>query len=411
MSITQSGLFTADTGAGAHTITATVGGVVGQAIATVAAASWTASVNATTYDPIYDAVVANVAVVHIISGLNTVAYGRSTDNGVTFSPLVSLGSGTPYLERPLAISGLTLGLATVNANQVITDFFGQRNVGDISIRRSTDAGVTWTVTPIVATAGAKALRMTLSISPSTSIWQLVWMDYRNNRWDIYHARSLDAGLTWEASTLLVTGTNSIGAERPVMAVNGADIHVAWMDGRDNKPSTTIEGGTVLPFSTEIYYKKSTDSGATWGADIKVTNSAAYAGRPDISVLGSGVVVMSYDYRPDSTGNEIGIKRSTDGGATWSAQQLLTNVAGDSTHSFLANSATAATVYCAYKDTRAGLTNNFMRKSVDSGATWGTEEQISETQSHIPAIFEANGYLHGVWRRADNGFLQYRRKTL
>lgn len=57
---------------------------------------------------------------------------------------------------------------------------------------------------------------------------------------------------------LTTATH--GGIDPTIATNGEDvIHIAWSDSRD--------GG-----NPEIYYKRSTDGGATFGADTRLTTT-------------------------------------------------------------------------------------------------------------------------------------------
>ncbi len=45
---------------------------------------------------------------------------------------------------------------------------------------------------------------------------------------------------------------------PVIAINGSVVHVVWSDERDG--------------NYEIYYKRSTDGGVSWGADTRLTNN-------------------------------------------------------------------------------------------------------------------------------------------
>ena len=50
---------------------------------------------------------------------------------------------------------------------------------------------------------------------------------------------------------------------------GATIHVVWHDDRDG--------------NTEIYYKRSTDNGTTWGADTRLTTDISWSERPSVAV--------------------------------------------------------------------------------------------------------------------------------
>ncbi|MEO7292521.1 MAG: T9SS type A sorting domain-containing protein [Ginsengibacter sp.] len=86
-----------------------------------------------------------------------------------------------------------------------------------------------------------------------------------------------------------------------IATSGNVVHVLWYDFRDG--------------NYEIYYKRSTDAGISWGADTRLTNASGDSQFPSVSVSGSVVHVVWYDnrdgnneiyYKRNPTGNPIGI---------------------------------------------------------------------------------------------------------
>jgi hypothetical protein len=101
--------------------------------------------------------------------------------------------------------------------------------------------------------------------------------------------------------------------RDVLAIDptGARIevlHLTFFDDRDG--------------NREIYYKRSNNGGASWSPDVRLTNNPAISHFPAIAAWGSGIHVVWEEYR-DGNG-EIYYSRSTDGGATWAANTRLTN---------------------------------------------------------------------------------------
>ncbi len=101
-----------------------------------------------------------------------------------------------------------------------------------------------------------------------------------------------------------------------IASSGNDVHVVWYDGRDG--------------NAEIYYKRSLDEGISWGVDTRLTNNSGYSMYPSVAVSGSVVHVVWYDNRDGPFGNdEIYYKRSTDGGVSWGADTRLTNNTAES----------------------------------------------------------------------------------
>ena len=134
----------------------------------------------------------------------------------------------------------------------------------------------------------------------------VWQDNRDGNYEIYYKRSTDGGSSWGADTRLTSDVAI--SEYSSVSVSGSVVHVAWEDRRDG--------------NYEIYYKRSTDGGSNWGTDTRLTNNSAISYLSCVSVSGSVVHVVWQD---DRDGNyEIYYKRSTDGGSSWGTDTRLTN---------------------------------------------------------------------------------------
>ncbi len=84
---------------------------------------------------------------------------------------------------------------------------------------------------------------------------------------------------------------------------------------------------------EIYYKRSTDGGASWSKDIRLTYDPKLSARPSIAVSGTNLHIVWFDDRDGNT--EIYYKHSPDAGITWEPDVHLTNAAGDSLHPTIA----------------------------------------------------------------------------
>ena len=322
----------------------------------------------------------------------------SADQGETFGPWQDLGPDTLYLEHPIAISGDTAGIAAVEATQAVRDFCCAREVGEITLRRM--VGGVFQPRRVV-TQGAKALRLSLAISGST--WHLTWMDYRRGAWDLYYRRSTNAGASWQPEVRIASGTNAVGAERPSLVASGDNVHLAWMDARDSKAACVIEGGTQLPVCTEIYTARSLDAGASWEPAVRRTSSNAYAGRPDVAVLGS-TVLIGFDHRVAGGQNDIAWLRSTDNGATFSSPDVWT-APGEQTHAALTSG--PAGFSTAWMDNASGSYGVKFRVSLD-GLTWSSEEELATSGAGAPSISQSREFHHVSW--AAPRFL-YRRRGL
>ena len=97
---------------------------------------------------------------------------------------------------------------------------------------------------------------------------------------------------------------------PKAACCGDTIHLVWW-----------EGYVDTMIHDEVYYKRSTNAGESWGADVRLTpEDSITAVTPNISVWNNNVHVVwkeSYAYY-----YAICYRKSTDGGNTWSVIDTL-----------------------------------------------------------------------------------------
>lgn len=343
------------------------------------------------------------------NGGTTITLRRSTDQGATWGSSSTVASGYLYYDRPLVVDGQNIYIFYIRNIRTITDWCCSRDMGDIFMKRSTDGGATWK--PEIQLTTAKSAYRVAGQTQGSNIY-LAWMDYRtNSTWDLYYRRSTDSGATWGTETLLAKGTNGFGAERPDIVANGNVVHLFWNDVRDNSPSCA-----TAPQCVDIYYKRSTDSGATWGADVRLTSDPEWSGRPMAAISGSNNVIVTWEQQipgDDADSNEAYVMRSIDNGITWQLPQRLSFAVGDSSHNFAAANATG--VFVAWHDGRFGQDEIFFRQSPDNGATWQPEERITNNSGNSDAPFVAvtSGYVHVMWGDDTSGSDQvyYSREAL
>jgi len=201
----------------------------------------------------------------------------------------------------------------------------------------------------------------------------------------------DVRLTNDPAGSLTTWANSVHA----IATSGDTVHVVWYDNRDG--------------NFEIYYKRSVDSGLTWGADTRLTNDPAVSAKPSITVSGSLVHVAWYDNRDSD--QEIYYKRSIDGGNSWGPDTRISYHVGYSWHPTIAISSEG--LLLAWYEYTSPLYDIFYKRSTDNGSNWGLESQLT---NHGKAAWEsifANGpVIHVAWydQRDGNREIYYKRST-
>ena len=283
-------------------------------------------------------------------------------------------------------------IATVG-NVVHIVWFDSRDGGsEIYYKRSTDGGVSWGMDTRLSNAAG--LSEFPSISASASDVHVCWGDERDGALEIYYKRSTDGGMSWGADTRLTYA--AAYSSYPSTAVSGPIVHAAWEDARDG--------------DLEIYYKRSTDGGTSWGADTRLTNSVGGSENPSIAVSGTVVHVVWNDDRDGN--NETYYKRSTDGGVTWGADTRLTNDRADGSRSALF--VAGPEVHVVWYDERDGNREIYYKRSTDAGVSWGADTRltIDLAPSNNPTVSVSGPIVHLVWHdeRDGNKEVYYKRST-
>lgn len=318
----------------------------------------------------YNSLAAAGSAIHMVRGNDIVMYRRSLDEGANWGPEVPIVQGSVNLDRPLAADGQNVYLLYLKITSQVLVAGRTFPSGDIYFRASTDNGATWGHEVQLSTGG-KVFRF--SIGASGGKLHVVWMDQRvGDVWNVYYNRSLDNGVTWKGEVKLVGGTNGIGAGRPDVAVAGDNVHVVWMDARNNRPPCTIEGGFVLPICTDVYYKASHDGGASFGPDTMLSNGMTYGGRPTLTLsdIFPTFVALSYDNNPDGHGVQQFYRYSIDNGRSWIAPVKLSAIA-TATHGSLAISGMTMQLGWMQEDKNEVR----LRRSTNIGYTWEPEQII------------------------------------
>jgi len=283
------------------------------------------------------------------------------------------------------------------------DWCCARHLGNLMLYRSTDFGVSW-LHPFKLTSAGGAFRV--SVAMSLPYVHVVWSDFRDGRWAIYYRRSTDGGATWEAEQeLMPPGLEE--TNRPQIAVLGKTVHVVWMDNRDGNGQCYI-----IPHCTEVYYRRSTDAGATWEQPRRMTfnDQPRLAGRPDVAAFGDGSIFIAYDQDLKlEKGGVQHVLRSFDGGKTW-LPPLQLGKSSEETHP--AAAALRQDGVSAWFKQESRLNPGLRaRLTQDSGRTWLKEEKVSvsDRPASTPHVAIAGGFLHVVWLEGDS--IMYRRRAL
>ncbi len=284
------------------------------------------------------------------------------------------------------------------------------------------------------------------IASNGSVVHVIWWDGRDGNPEIYYKRSADGGVSWAADMRLTN--NSASSTGPTLTISGQIVHVVWDERRDGNSeiyykrstnggiswgadirltnnsassiiSTISVSGQVVHViwvderdgNPEIYYKHSTDEGISWGTDTRLTNNTATSDKPSVSVSGSAVHVVWQDLR-DPGGYEIYYKRSSDGGVNWSSDTRLTNDSAGS--GFSSVSVSGSVVHVIWADTRDGNFEIYYKTSANAGISWGSDTRLTNYAfaSEFPSLSVSGEVVHVVWydSRDDNEEIYYKSST-
>src|SRR5215217_7560472 len=131
--------------------------------------------------------------------------------------------------------------------------------------------------------------------------------------DVFFKRSTDGGASFGDTINLSNNPNS-QSSLPTLALLDNNVYTAWSDG---------------PFNNgEVHYRNSADGGASFGDTINLSNDTGDSIRPEIAVSGSNVFIV-WQNQATKVDN-VFFKRSTDGGASFGDTINLSNNQGIST---------------------------------------------------------------------------------
>lgn len=297
----------------------------------------------------------------------------------------------------------------------------------VALLTSNDNGISWEAARPLAASSTGQFDPQIVVDPVDR--QTVYASWlQNNKRDVMVARSQDFGRTWYFA---VAERSRDDADKPVLAVRGADIYVGFNheqkfvvavshDYAQNFSSVTVNpnaepgwslagGATVGPsgdvyFSwtayarrelstrpVSIYVSRSGDGGRNWSTvllDVSSAPPGCAAEGCEAAYLGAQIALASDAagtvYALWNAGTAHGgpermyFSSSTSGGASWSAKADVSAADNQVEHCFPAITAgIAGDVRIAWMDTRnAPLWNVIHRTSSNGGATWSGETQLS-----------------------------------
>ena len=197
--------------------------------------------------------------------------------------------------------------------------------------------------------------------------------------------------------------------------------LSWTSGVSYDAAIALDSGNKIhlvwydttPGNYEIYYTKSTNGGSDWSANKRLSWTSLSSYLPVIAVDSSPTIhVVWQDFTPGNC--QLLYKRSTDEGATWSAAQRLTWTSGQSYDPVIAIDP-SDTVHIVWTNETPGNGEIYYKRSTDGGLNWGPAKRLTWTSgfSEFPALaVDSSGALQVVWydHTPDNMEIYHKKST-
>jgi hypothetical protein len=196
----------------------------------------------------------------------------SADSGSTFGPARYIGKtsnwepGTYpfYLAEPaIAIGTGVTYVAYLSA------------ANTLSVRRTTDQGVTWSSPKPISTTTSEGY--TLVATGSSAL--LAYTSTASGSMQALYRRTTNKGATWSSARAFAASSNGRFSTRPQFALRAGVLAVAFKHGR--------------PGDSPIWYRQSTDFGLTWSPLTRASLEHVEDSDPEpggVAILDSGPLV-------------------------------------------------------------------------------------------------------------------------
>lgn len=300
------------------------------------------------------------------TGNYEIFHKKSSDYGSTWSVNNRLTWNSGNSHSPTA---------AVDSINTIYTFWCDDMTGNYELyfKNSTDQGTSWSQIKRLTWTAGRSLNPAVSFQAPNTL-HLVWCEVLEDRSEIYYKRSLNGGISW-SSIHRLTWTSSY-SELPSLAVDSSGrVHVIWQDCASG--------------NGEIYYKKSSDSGVSWNSTRRLTWNPGDSGSPSLCIDSADHIYIGWDDM--SPGNhEIFFKKSTDNGATWTGANRITwNPANSYNPSLVAG--TGSNLYLVWMEDGSGDWEIIFKHSSNGGSIWLPPKRLTYNHGYsVTPIIRSTG---------------------
>jgi hypothetical protein len=284
--------------------------------------------------------------------------------------------------------------------QIVVDGRGNINVVwndltpgnlDIFFIRSTNLGTTFSTPLNLSNNSGTSFSPHMVVDSSGNI-NVVWTDMTPGNDDVFFSRSTDGGVTFSAPKNL--SNNPGNSFNTGIAVDSSgNINVVWED--------------ATPGNNEIFFSRSSNGGATFSPPQNISNDSGSSEGPVIALDNVGNInIVWADDTPGPMNHDIFFSHSTDGGATFSPPQNISNNSGNSLFPKIAVDS-SGNINVVWEDVTPLNFNIFFSRSTNGGAAFSAPQNISNNpgSSDFPQIaVDSGGNINVVWQDNTPGLI-------
>lgn len=284
-------------------------------------------------------------------------------------------------------SSLTnIGRSMVSENDYLHICWIDNRDGNFEVyyKRSTNAGLTWSADHRLTNNSAYTYAACIS-AEGVNI-HITFSDDRTGKYEIYYMKSTNKGLNWSGEIRLSSADEYHSYESDICA-NG-NLYVAWLEERTG--------------DLDIYFTRSTNDGSSWSSPVRLTPNTYAQKYPVLSVSGSNIHVVYQDERAGISNVEVYYMRSTNSGLNWQSEINISEHSGLSYNGYVF--ASGSTVHIVWDDNRSGDREVYYRRSTNNGANWSGDAIITVEPgiSAGPSIKASGNYAHMIWSDERDG---------
>jgi outer membrane protein assembly factor BamB len=228
-----------------------------------------------------------------------------------------------------------------------------------------------------------------------------WFDTRNDKWDVYFAKSTDGGATFSENVKVNDDSQEFpqihGNNCPKIVIDDdGTIYIVWTDNRNG--------------DFDIYFSKSSDGGNNFTANVRVNDdfSGEKQLNPTLAIGTDGTLHIAWT--DNRAGEHIYYASSTDGGATFSTNKMVSDGVGAlwERAPSLAMDREYNILYLAWNYIYKGGNNGdiLFSKSIDNGNSFSPSIVIDDSSGKLRRWYpdmtiDILGNIHITWQDGRN----------